>query len=275
MTFQPVVPFGGYSGWKFLSRTVAPQQAAYDKTPVIQRDTEYFKANIGKITTAQALVDDRRLLKVALGAYGLDSDIDSKFFIRKVLQDGTLTDGALANRLADKRYLEMSKAFGFGDFTVPSTKLSDFGTKVTDLYKRRQFEIDVGNTDNNLRLALGLERDLGAVAAKTSSDTTKWFTILGNPALRKVFQTALGLPTSFAAVDLDKQLKTVKDRAEKVFGDDTVDQFKDPERIEALVRKFLLRADLQGSSDQSLKGAAALSMLQSSQSQYRSLLSGR
>ena len=273
MSFQPVIPFGGYTGWKFLSRTLAPQQTAFNKTPVIQRDTDYFKANIGKIKTAEALVDDRRLLKVALGAFGLDSDIDSTFFIRKVLQDGTLTTGALANKLADKRYLEFSKAFGFGDYATPSTQLSDFGTQITDLYQTRQFEIAVGDSDTNLRLALGLQRDLGAVAAKSSGEDTKWYTILGNTALRTVFQTALGLPASFAAIDVDKQLATLKSRVAATFGDDTVSQFKDPAQIGALVKKFLLRADAQGVSAQSLKGSAALLMLQSSQTQYRTLLS--
>ncbi len=103
------------------------------KSPVIQRDTDYFLENIGKIDTAEDLVNDRRLLSVALGAFGLDEDIDSKYFIRKVLEDGTLDPEALSNKLADKRYLDFSQAFGFGDYGIPPrTKVSDFATEIVD-----------------------------------------------------------------------------------------------------------------------------------------------
>lgn len=67
MTFQPVIPYGGMAGWAFLQRTQSAQQEAFDDNPVIQRDTEYFLKNIGKISTAEDLVNDRRLLSVALG----------------------------------------------------------------------------------------------------------------------------------------------------------------------------------------------------------------
>ena len=133
VSYQPIVPFSGFQGWKFLNRTMAVQKEAFVKSPEIQRDVDYFKANIGKINTAEELVADRRLLSVTLGAFGLDADIKAKAFIRKILQDGTLADDALANRLSDKRYLEMSRIFGFGDFPTPSTKISDFGKKITDL----------------------------------------------------------------------------------------------------------------------------------------------
>ena len=39
--------------------------------------------------SAADLVADRRLLKVALGAFGLEGEIDKKAFIRKVLEEGT------------------------------------------------------------------------------------------------------------------------------------------------------------------------------------------
>ncbi len=121
MTFQPVIPFGGFAGWAFLKRTLPAQQAALQATPANQRDEEYFRANIGKIKSADELISDRRLLQVALTAYGLEGDINNKAFIRKVLSDGTLSENALSNRLADKQYQKLSAAFGFGDFLFRGT----------------------------------------------------------------------------------------------------------------------------------------------------------
>ena len=77
MTFQPIVPLTGYVGWRFLQNTLERQQETFNQSSQVQRDTTYFRENIGKIQTAEELVNDRRLLSVALGAYGLDEDINN------------------------------------------------------------------------------------------------------------------------------------------------------------------------------------------------------
>ena len=81
MSYVPAIPFTGYAGWTFLNRTMASQTATMNATSQNKRDEDYFRANIGKIDTAEQLVNDRRLLKVALGAFGLDNDINNKFFV--------------------------------------------------------------------------------------------------------------------------------------------------------------------------------------------------
>ncbi|MBS9717730.1 DUF1217 domain-containing protein [Pseudohalocynthiibacter aestuariivivens] len=263
MNFQPVLPLSGYPGWLFLNRTLETQQTAHDNTQQIKRETAYFEKNIGRIQTAEALVQDRTLLKVALGAFGLDDDIGNKFFIRKVLEDGTLERSALSNRLADKRYFEFSKAFGFGDFSTPNTQLSDFGARIAEAYKERQFEVAVGDQDENMRLALGAQRELDALTKRDISDNAMWFTVMGNAPLRNVFETALGLPSSFGSLDLDKQLEVFRDRAERQFGAKNIAQFADPEKQEELVRNFLIRADIQNQNISILGGQTALALLES------------
>ncbi len=260
--FQPVLPLGGFAGWSFLTRTMDSQKDAYAKSPEVAREVKYFEENIGKIKTAEDLVSDHTLLKVALGAFGLSDDIGSKFFIRKVLEDGTLSNDALANKLSDKRYLKMSQAFGFGDYPVPSTGLSDFGPKITAAYKERQFEAAVGEQNENFRLALGVDRDLAEIANKDLKEDTLWFTVMGNPPLRKVFETAFNLPKSFGTLDLDKQLATFKDKARAAFGDSGIKQFATPEKQEDLTRLFLLRADMQAMNINTGSSQIALTLLQ-------------
>ncbi|MEO8240669.1 MAG: DUF1217 domain-containing protein [bacterium] len=262
MSFTPVIPLAGYAGWTFLQRTMAKQTASLVKSPEIARDEDYFRANIAKITTAEDLVKDRRLLKVALGAFGLDADINNKAFIEKVLKDGTLTAGALANKLADKQYLKLSAAFGFGDYPVPSTKLSDFPGKIISAYEARAFETAVGDQNDDMRLALNAKRELAALSVKSSSETVKWFTVLGNSALKQVFTKALGLPSNISAVDLDQQLKAFQDKTQTAFGDNTVAQFSDPAKVETLIRRFLVRSQADQLSRSTGPGAAALAMLQ-------------
>lgn len=259
--FQPVVPFDGYSGWLFLNRTMAAQREAHDATPSLKRDTDYFREKIGSVTSAEALVGDRRLLTVALGAFGLDSDIDNKFFIKKILSDGFTDPAALSNKLADKRYYEFSKAFGFGEASLPRTGLSYFGDEITAAFKERQFEIAVGQQNDAMRQAMNLQRELPELAAKTSSNDTKWFTMMGTPPLRSVFETAFGLPKSFGQIDLDLQLTTFKERSEALFGTSDISELAAPDKLEDLSRRYLVQAQLSASRSVNTSATIALTLL--------------
>jgi hypothetical protein len=261
LSFQPILPLSGYTGWSFLKRTIARQQVAQQAAPAQQRDEAYFRGKIGKVTTAEQLVSDKRLLRIALTAFGLEGDLNSTAIIRKVLEGGTLKEGSLANKLADKQYQKFSSAFGFGDYSVPRTKISTFPDEILSAFRARSFETAVGEQNNTYRLALNAEREIATVAAGSSSENAKWYTILGNQPLREVFQTALGLPKSFASIDIDQQLSVLKSRTAAAFGAETVSQFKDPARMEALVRRYITRAEMQDQGAASSSSAVALQLL--------------
>lgn len=263
VSFRPIIPIGGLAGWSFLNRTMEQQRSAFEQTGSRERELAYFRRNIGKVTSAEELVADRRLLAVALGAFGLDDDIGNKYFIQRVLEDGTLDEDALANRLSDKSYLKLSRAFGFGDFPVANTQLSDFPDRIIDAFKTRQFEIAVGQTDPDMRLAMNITRELGDLAAKDTSDDAKWFTVMGSEPMRQVFETAFGLPAAFAALDIDKQLEVFRERSGQAFGDSGVSQFTDEGRREELVQLFLARAQIAKTSASLTPASTALMLLQS------------
>ena len=256
MTFQPIIPLSGYAGWSFLQRTRESQQEAFEGSATIKRDIDYFREKIGNVKTAEELVSDRRLLSVALGAFGLDEDINNKFFVQTVLDDGTLETDALANRLADKRYLAFSKAFGFGDFPIPNTVLSDFPDKIIDRFQTTQFEVAVGNQDENLRLAMSVGRELEEVLARDTSDDGKWYAVMGSPALRAVFEKAFGLPTTFGAIDIEQQLTTFREKSEAIFGTSEVAGLDTDEQQDKLIRLFLLRSEINTGGAVSSQSAA-------------------
>ncbi len=262
MTFAPVLPVGGYAGWTFLKRTMATQTATFNAQPALKRDEAYFRSKIAGIDTAAQLVADPRLLRVALGAFGLEADMPNKAFIRKVLEDGTLKPDALANKLADKRYQKLAVAFGFGDLSVPRNKISDFPDKMLAAYKERQFAVAVGQQDGNMRLALNLGDELSDLARSGMSEQAKWFSVIGSTPLRSVFEKAFGLPASFGALDVDKQVEILKTRARSVFGDETVGQFINAEKQEKLIRQFLVRADIEASTTGFSSAQTAIVLLQ-------------
>ena len=233
MRFQPILPVSGYAGWRFLSRTAESQRDLVARTPDTRRDT------------AEALVADRALLRVALGAFGLEADIDNRAFIRKVLESPSADPKSLANRLADKRYLEFARAFGFAEPGGPFTRRAGFAAAVISAYQTRQFEIAVGERDESMRLALTAERELAALASRQATPDALWFSVMGNPPLRQVFETALGLPRAFGALDIDRQLAVFREKTDRALGDGEIAQFADRGRREDLIRLFLLRSEMR------------------------------
>jgi hypothetical protein len=261
MSFQPVLPLGGYAGWRFLARTADRQRALVAEAPGTQRDTTAFRARIGQVTSAEALVADRALLKVALGAFGLESDLGNRAFIRKVLESASNDPKALANRLADKRYLEFAQTFGFAESGGPFNRTRAFAERLIARYETRQFEVAVGEQDEAMRLALTAERELESLASASRSKNALWFSVMGNPPLRKVFETALGLPESFGALDLDRQLEVFREKTDRALGAGEIAQFAAAGRREDLIRLYLLRSELR-QSPVAARASTALTLLQ-------------
>lgn len=262
MTFQPILPVGGFAGWRVLQATLPTQKAAFEASPLRLRDTEHFQENIAKVQTPQDLVEDRQLLSVALGAFGLDEDLDNRAFIERILSDGFSSNDALANRLADKRYLNLVEAFGFGEGLPPRTGLSSFPDEILASFAERQFEIAVGDQDSDMRLALGAKREMAVLAAGESvSSDAQWFSVLGSPPLRAVFEKALNLSSAIATVDIDRQLEIFRDASSKIFGTTEISDFGDEELQEDVIRRFLVRSQIDSGPSATTRGATALALL--------------
>ncbi len=259
--FQPIVPDVGLAGWRFLQRTYDTQFETFSKNTDLQRDTEYFLENIGEITTAEALVRDRRLLTVALGAFGLQDDINNSFFIQKVLEEGSVNEDALAVRFSDPRYQELSQAFGFGPGEFLKTGQTLFAEAIVSRFQTNSFEVAAGQQNDAMRIALFAQRELEEVAVMDGSVNTKWFTIMGDPPLRQLFEKALGLPASVGQIDIDQQLGIFKERSQSVFGSDDPALFADPDVRDDAITKFILRDQLSAFGGGQSSTSIALTLL--------------
>lgn len=262
MSYTPILPFSGYAGWSLLNRTMERQMTAFTASQDIQRSETYFREKIGSIKTAEDLVADRRLLTVALGAFGLEGDINNKHFILKVLNEGTLESGSLANALSDKSYFKLSEAFGFGDFSVPRTQLSDFADEILQKYESRQFEAAVGEADDSLRLALSARRELPEIATKQSTQRAGWYAVIGSRPMSSYLQTALGLPSQVASLDVDQQVEIYRQKAFEVLGSSDLSVIAAGDSLEKLNRLYFARTQIAEVNFTS-PAAVALTLLQS------------
>lgn len=208
-------------------------------------------------------MSDRRLLEVALGAFGLQDDINNKFFIRKILEEGTTASDALANRFSDTRYKDLSSAFGLGPGEQSKIQDPAFSQEIIARFQASSFEIATGEQDESMRIALFVQREIPDLASDDMSNDAKWFTVMGQPPLRAAFEKALNLPSSFGGVDVDQQLVVFKQRARAVFGSDDLGAFAQDSAVEDLVTKYIVRSQLDNFSATASGASIALTLLQS------------
>ena len=264
MTFQPTAVLSGYSGWLVLQRTEERQREIFEDSATIKREVDYFRENIANVTSAEDLVKDRRLLSVALGAFGLGDEIDKRAFIQRILESDTSDPKSFASKLSDVRFEEFSKAFGFGSLTNgTNVKLYSFQDDIVAKYMSRAFEEALGETDDDMRLAMNFRREIGTIATGSGVATAGWFQAMGQLPLQEVITTAFGFSDSFSQLDIDRQKELLEQKADQLYGKDTAAIFEDPEIVDDVLRRFFMFRQLESGPSASTPGYGALTMLQS------------
>lgn len=240
MSFQPVIIGSGFPAWTLLSKSLPTQRDIHAASFPVQSDTSYFLENFNGVNTADDIVSDRRMLRVVLGSYGLGEDIENRFFIKTILNEGASDPSALANKLSDRRYKSLANDFDFST-APPSHKLqTGLASKTVSRFQMQAFEEDVGTTDNDMRLALTFQRTLEEVAGASGTNTAAWFQTMATPPLREVLQTALGLPREFANLDIDEQNQRLQDKSKSIFGTNDLLELSGAEKSEQIIQRFLI-----------------------------------
>lgn len=251
------VGLGGLAGWRVLQRTEARQLEAIAKETMVQRSTTYFRENLSSETTAEDIVGDYRMMSVVLNAFGLESDIKNKAFVRQILTSDLSDKKSLVNRLADKRYLKMAETLQLGS---TDKDLSAISNQVTEAYYTREYERRVGESDESLRLALNARRELAGFATRESSNNTLWYEVMGNKPLRTVFEGALGFGSHIGKLPIDRQLQEFTKASERMLGTSAVKDLATPEGIEKLIKNYLARSQLTQNTAQN-RYSSALTLL--------------
>lgn len=249
MPFKPIVVGNGLVAWRNLQRSLPQQLERFAKAPVQDRVIKHFEEKAQTLTSGNAVVSDRQILTVALGAYGLQDDLQSRFFISKILDEGVSQPNALANRMTDSRYKRLAGDFAFDGLSRITGVLDATAKKITSNYVQQAFAEAVGQNDQSLRLALNADGEFQRIAAQDISDDAKWYLVMGNPPLRSVVETSLGLPNSFGRLDIDQQLDVFRAKSASSFGVTEIDDLANVEKRGTLIDLFLLKQQvLQGSS---------------------------
>lgn len=116
-------------------------------------------------------------------------------------------------------------------------------TAMTDAYLEESFRVAVGEVRPELRVALSVADAMQAARDTGGTDTGAWFRVLGSNVLRETFETAFGLDANFAQLPVDAQVETLRSYSRDAFGTDRLADLAEPDRVEALITRYLSRVE--------------------------------
>ena len=212
-----------------VNRNPTMFQAEVAAEPSVKQQTAFFEANIGKVTSAQQLVNNSRLYNYVMNAFGLGNNLNEKALITKVLEGGP-GSGSFAASLNDPRYIALATAFNFKENGAATTSSAATVQQTVSSFFEQTLQNNVGQQNQGAQMALYFQQHAAGI--------TNPFDILGDKTLLTVFETAFDLPTSFSEENIDTQANTVS----KLLN---ISQLQNPTFLNKFLERFTATFDAQ------------------------------
>jgi hypothetical protein len=148
-----------FTSYQLYARDIDRSLATVAKSPMVARETAYYEANIGKITSAEEFVEDTRLFNYAMKAHGLSDMAYAKAFMVKALKEGISDEDAFANKLTDKRYAEFVKVYNFSARGAEATNFAPARDNTAAKYQVEAFNNGVDPLDPTLQAQVKYFKD--------------------------------------------------------------------------------------------------------------------
>jgi Protein of unknown function (DUF1217) len=199
--------------------------------PAIKRAVDAFTAGVNSAKSVQQLLANPAVMQVLLTANGLGDQVSYTALARKALQSDLADPKSLANTLTDQRWKTMAQTYDFAGKGLSIIQQPKVISAVADAYAEVTWRQSLDATTPGLSNALTFRGE----AANISSVLQ----ILGDPVMRNVVTTALGLPLQIAFQPLEAQEKAISTRLD-------ITKFQDPKFVESFVQRYLLAASSSG-----------------------------
>ncbi|CAN0177975.1 unnamed protein product, partial [Phaeothamnion confervicola] len=214
--------------WKQLQKTGDAAQEKWSKQASVQTKIAYAKDVVAKAKTVDDLLNNRKFMEFALSAFGLESEVDKKGMLKKVLLSDLNNIDSLANRMNDSRYREMAAQLRLKDFGVEGPRTPGVMEGLAARYIKNEFEKSQGDASPGLREALYFKEN----ASKINSP----WAILGDKVLREVVTSTLGIPKEMAIQGVEAQATYLSKKVD-------IEKFKDKRFVETFIQRYLTMKD--------------------------------
>jgi hypothetical protein len=216
--------------------------AAAAKQPETLRDTIAFTKAVAKATTAAQALDNPAVMKVLLTANGLADQLPYAALAKKVLLSDPADPKSLVSRLADSRWTAVTEAFQFATKGIATLKDPAVQATLTQGYAEVIWRKGLEAGTPGLADALDIR--------ERAKDFTSAIQVLGDPVMRRVVTTALGIPQEIAFQELPAQEKAITQRLD-------LKRLQDKKFVDGLSQRYLMEKQ-RAASASTLSGIPGL-----------------
>ncbi len=223
---------GASSGNPILALSQAEQNqpkqiAAEAKQPDVQRDLAAFNKAVASAKDVKSLLANPIVQKVLLTVNGLADQIGYTALATKALMSSPSDPKSLANVLPNTAWKAAAATYDFADKGLTVLKNPKVLATMASAYAEISWRKSLDATTPGLSDALTF-RDQAASVTKADD-------ILGNPILRRVVTTTLGIPLEIAYQTLNAQENAITSKVD-------IKQFKNKTFVESFVKRYLVAA---------------------------------
>lgn len=213
------------TAWAVIQRQGDALQTRFEARRDITAEVERFRTRAAEIGSIEELLRDRRTLTLVLEAFQLETEVDKRAVVRKLLTESPDDDKSFANRMIDPRYRELNAVFGGKDPNKPPLDDPKLVERIIDQAMVNRFERQAGEESPGLREALYFKRRIGSV--KTVPE------LMSDRAMLEVARVALGFPKEFALLSYEQQRDRIMKRLD-------MEDFTDPKQVDRFVQRYLV-----------------------------------
>ncbi len=194
--------------------------------------TIYYKSAIAKVTSANDLLADPKLVTYLKAAYAIPASTTTATLYKVLTSD--VTNRKSAARTLGTAYQQLAAAFNFAGTGLVTPQVAGAVSKsqlntINSGYDEQQLETQAAVQNPGIELALYLQVN--------ASKITDAYSILADKKLTTIIHTILQLPATASNADIDAQAKTITSKI-------NLADLKDPKKLQNLIQRFSVLYDL-------------------------------
>lgn len=214
--------------------------------PRVARAIQAFTTAVQNATTPQQLLSKPQALQVLLTANGLGDQTSYTALATQTLLSNINDPNSLVNKLSDTRWQSVVQTYDFANKGLSIIQNPQVIQTIANGYAEVTWMNSLDATTPGLSDALEFRKEASSI---TSVDQ-----ILGDPVMRTVVTTALGVPEQIAFQDLPAQEQAITSRLD-------ISKFQDPNFVEQFTQRYLIAAAQAASSSSSSTSSSSLEAL--------------
>ena len=193
--------------------------------PAVKAIIARFTRAVTGAKSMTALLGDPAFINVLLTANHMSDRIGSTALAIKALTSKLSDPRSLANTLTDTRWKTLAQTYNFSSTGLASLQKPATIAAIANAYVTATWQTSQDTLAPGLSNALAFRAQASTIGSVDQ--------ILGNPTIRTVVTTALGIPQQIAFQSLNAQEQAISTRID-------ITRFKDPKFVETFVQRYLI-----------------------------------